>query len=126
MGTMVRPQPNAETPLPLKIAACFFGLAALFHLERVIFPGAGEPSATLRHAVFVGINLTCIAGLLLRPPLFKYVFGLLVVQQIYGHGGSAWQAWALHREIDYVSLFIVIMMPLTWAVLWGQSSRRSD
>jgi len=102
----------------LRAAASLFAVAAFFHLFRVFVPQAGDPSGTLRHALFVAINLACVYGLWQRPRLFKYPFALLVVQQIYSHGGAAWTAWTERGEVDVVSLVIVVLMPATLAALW--------
>ena len=102
-------------------AACLFGFAALFHLWRILNPQAADPSTALRHGVFIAINLVSAVCLWIRPPVFKYGFGLLVFQQVYSHGGSAWEAWFEHRQVDYVSLVIVVLLPATWLILWRQS-----
>ena len=106
----------------LRVAAILFVVAALFHLFRVFVPQAGDPSGTLRHAVFAGINLACVYGLWRRPPLFKYPFALLVVQQVWSHGGAAWAAWAERSEVDVVSLVIVVLMPAALVALWLDTS----
>jgi hypothetical protein len=105
----------------LRAMACLFVLAGLVHLWRVLVPHAADPSGPLRHAVFVGINLGAAACLWVRPPWFTYAFGVLVLQQLYSHGGSAWRAWNEQHQIDAVSWVIVVLLPLTWAVLWRQS-----
>lgn len=110
----------------LRVVACLFGLTALVHLWHMLAPQPADPSGALRHTVFVGINLVAAACLWIRPPWFKYAFGGLVVQQLYSHGGSAWRAWFEQQQIDAVSLVIVVLLPLTWTILWtyaGSTSR---
>jgi hypothetical protein len=87
-------------------------------LWRFLVPQPADPSGPLRHAVFVGINFASAVCLWVRPPWFTSVFGVLVLQQLYSHGGSAWRAWREQQQIDAVSLVIVVLLPLTWAVLW--------
>ena len=108
---------NPQTSF-FRTVACLFAIAALFHLLRVFVPQAGDTSGALRHAAFVGINLACVAGLWLRPPFFKVAFIPLVAQQVFSHGGAAWTAWTERGEVDLVSLVIVVLMPVTLAMLW--------
>jgi hypothetical protein len=109
----------------LRAAACLFAVAALFHLSRVFLPQAGDPSGALRHAVFVGINLGCVGGLILQPPFFRVAFIALAAQQAYSHGGTAWMAWVERGEVDLVSLVIVVLMPAILAALWWSDSSRT-
>ena len=37
---------------------------------------------------------------------------VLTVQQIYSHGMEALTAWRVTSAIDYVSLFIILFMPM--------------
>ncbi len=112
-------------PLFFRTVAGLFAVAALFHLTRVFLPQEGDPSGALRHGVFVAINLTCVAGLWLRPPLFKLAFVPLAVQQVYSHGRMAWTTWAERGEIDLISLVIVFLMPLTLLALWRERDHDS-
>jgi hypothetical protein len=92
------------------------------HGWRALVAQPADPSGSLRHAVFVGINFASAACLWVRPPWFTYVFGVLVLQQLYSHGTSAWSAWFEQQKVDAVSLVIVVLLPLTWAVLGHASS----
>lgn len=117
---------NHQTPatLFLRIAAGLFGAAALSHLWRTLSPQSGDPSAALRHGLFVVINLVVAVCLWRESPVLKYVFGLLVAQQVYSHGGSAWTVWFEHHEVDVVSIVIVVLLPVTLAVLWRRQVGR--
>ena len=106
----------------LRVTACLFVFAAIVHLRHVLSPEPADPSSGLRHAVFVGINLVSAVCLWTQPPWFKYAFGVLVLQQLYGHGGMASRAWFEQQQIDAVSLVIVVLLPVTWVVLWSRSS----
>ena len=107
----------------LTAVAVLFVTAAAFHLAHIMRPAAGDPSGPVRHAVFVAINLAVAAGLWLRPAALRIAFGVLVVQQITSHGAAAWSAWADRHQIDLVSFAIVVLLPLTWAVLWRHGPR---
>jgi len=76
--------------------------------------------------VFVAINVFMAAGLWLRPALLRIVFGLLVVQQVSSHGATAWHMWRAHHEVDVVSLAILLVLPVTWGVLWRTHSVRNS
>ncbi len=105
----------------LKGMALLFVVAAVVHLAHILSPVAGDASGPVRHAVFVAINLVVAAGLWRRPQALLIVFGALVVQQVLSHGAAAYAAWAEHHEVDLASLGIVVMLPLTWAVLWRRA-----
>ena len=102
----------------LRAVALFFGAAAIFHLWRIVEPNPTDSSGALRHAVFVVINLVVAGCLWWRPRWLRLIFGVLVLQQVSSHGMSAWHAWAEQGEFDLISLGIVLLLPITWAVLW--------
>ncbi len=101
----------------LRAVACFFACAAFFHLSRVIAPQPDDSAGGGRHTVFVAINLFSAICMWRRPRWFKYPFAVLVMQQIYSHGGLAWRTWVEQGELDLTSLLIVVLLPLTWVVL---------
>jgi len=104
----------------LKIASVLFASAAALHAWRIAEPEAADPSGSGRHAAFVVINLVVATTLWLCPSRLRLVFGILVVQQLFSHGGMAWHAWVERGAVDAMSLFIVVLMPATWWVLLQQ------
>src|SRR5436190_706138 len=101
-----------------KVVALFFVAAAVFHGLHVFVPAPEDAAGALRHAVFVFINLVVAAGLWFRPAALRFVFGFLVVQQVASHGTTAWTTWSTQGSIDFVSIVIVLLLPLLWVVLW--------
>ena len=100
--------------------AVLFVAAAGFHGWRAAFPVTGDESTPLRHLVFVAINLLAAAGVARRSSWFLVLFPLLIGQQIASHGGLAWRLWISRGEVDWISLAIVFLLPLTWLVLWRE------
>ena len=94
------------------VCACFV-VSALFHLYCLF---AADASPPWRHALFVAINLGVAWGCWRRPSWFVWVFGLLVLQQLYSHGGDFAQAWP--TRIDWRSLLVLVGMPLIGLALW--------
>jgi hypothetical protein len=98
--------------------------AAIFH-TLCIFDGSLEPRLPLwEHVVFVPANLVLLVGCLRRPPWFVAFFALYTLQQLYSHGTLGWCAWR-QGILDWRSLIVVIMMPLTLALLIYERRLRS-
>jgi hypothetical protein len=90
-------------------AALFIG-AGLYHLYGLI-ASLADPELAAFHAAFVVIDPITAYLLLRRPDWFPYAFAVLTVQQIYSHGMEALTAWRASAVIDFVSLFIILLMP---------------
>ena len=97
--------------------ATLFIAAAVYHAVHIFVPETANASPPWRHALFVLINLAVAGCLVLRPRAFVGAFALLTVQQIYGHGSMAWDAWQIRQQVDWVSLGIVVLMPLLLGLL---------
>lgn len=92
-----------------------FGLAAFYHLTG-IFIHVNDASI-LRHALFVLIDMYCIYGFMFRPGYFNLVFSVLTIQQIYTHGTYLVTLWSLEHRIHWISLAVIILVPLGLAKL---------
>lgn len=109
-------------------AACF-AFTACFHVAAALDHRIDPEAPAWRHLLFVGINLACIAGLLRRPWYFIPPYGLLLVQQLWTHGGSLLRSLAPGQRIDWPSAAVVVVMPLSFTLLvldvlrvgWGKS-----
>ncbi len=99
----------------LKSLSVFFLLAGAYHIIGLFAKVNAEP--IWRNGLFVGINLFCFYGLLKRPIYFVYLFGILLLQQVYSHGGDALTLWSTHKQIDWLSLDVVIYMSLVFVLL---------
>ena len=73
---------------------------------------------------FVGINLLCIYGILKRPVWFIYFFTVLFVQQVYGHGSDIAQQWLKYKTIDWISLLVLLFLPLIFVSLIVDSVKK--
>jgi hypothetical protein len=87
------------------VGLCF--LVGCFHLIGIFYPINSSPA--WRHALFVGINLFCAYGFLKRPRFFVYLFFLLLLQQIYSHGGDAIAIWNQQQIINWIDVAVVLL-----------------
>ena len=122
---MSSPAAASRQRLFMAFAVLFIG-AALFHAVHVFVPEAGPASPPWRHALFVIINLVVAACLLSRPRVFVGAFAILTLQQMYGHGSMALDAWQTQRQVDWMSLGIVVLMPVIFVLLVLDARRTSD
>jgi len=107
-----------------------FVFTACFHVAAAIRPSIDPEAPAWRHLLFVGINLACVAGLLLRPLMFIPPFALLTAQQLWTHGCHIGRMYRNEHAIDYPSIAVVIVMPTCLALLvhdaYRRHARRSD
>lgn len=95
------------------IVSAGFVAGALFHLYALF---GADPSPAWRHALFVAINLGMAWGCWRQPRWFIWVFGLLLLQQLYSHGTDFAQAWP--ERTDWRSLAVLLGMPIVAIALW--------
>jgi len=98
------------------IVSASFVVGALFHLYRMLAVLAADTSPLWRHALFAAINLGAAWGCWRQPRWFIWVFGLLLLQQLYSHGGDFVQAWP--ERVDWRSLLVLVGMPIVALALW--------
>jgi len=120
---MARPRSRIRA-LALNTVGLFFGLAALYHLAVVVRPSLGDGSA-LRHGVFVAVDALVALGLFARPPLFFWFFTALSLQQLQSHGGALLHEWAVTHRIDWQSVLVLLVVPLTWTLLLHEYRHRA-
>ena len=102
-------------PIIFIVAAIASFAALLFHLKGIFYPSAETPA--WRHAIFVAVNCICIYGVLKRPRWFTWFVGLLTLQQLYSHGSYAIELWQKQHSIHWVSVCVVIFMPVLFVLL---------
>jgi len=90
-----------------------FVVGAVFHVYYLF---AADSSPLWRHALFVAINLGVAWGCWRQPRWFFWVFGLLLLQQLYSHGADFAQAWP--GRVDWRSLLVLLGMPIVALALW--------
>ena len=111
-------------PVVFVAVAIAFGVSAIFHVAAIASPDLDPSAPAWRHGLFIGINLACAAGFILRPRAFIPAFGALVVQQLASHGAMAWNAWHLDRHVDVASLAVLLFMPAALVLLIADARAR--
>lgn len=99
------------------ILAVAFSIAFIYHVAAVLRPDSFPPSPAWRHILFIFLNL---AGLLLSLKKWKWFwipFALFTIQQLIAHGGRAYAWWTIYHRIDFVSLLIMVIMPVGASLL---------
>jgi hypothetical protein len=90
-------------------------LTAIFHFIGLFYKVDDSP--VWRHFLFVGINLFCIYGVLKRPKYFIYFVGLLLLQQYYSHGNYLIKMWIERKQIHWISVFDLLLLPIAFICL---------
>ncbi len=98
-------------------------IAAVYHLSGLFY--RVNDSSVLRHAAFAGIDLFCVYGFLKRPKYFILFFTVFTLQQYFSHGPYLINTWISHGEVHWISLFVLILLPLGWISLIRDSLRSS-
>lgn len=104
--------------------AVAFGFGALLHLAALVRPAIDPESPPWRHALFVAINLVCVAGFRSRPWYFLPAYVALAVQQGTTHGASVVEH-AQRGEIAWSDVAVMLVFGLGIGTLgWEQIERR--
>ena len=90
-------------------------LAIFYHLRGIFWPNEITPA--WRHVLFISINGICIYGFLKRPEWFIWFVGLLTLQQWYSHGSYAIELWQEKHVIHWISVGIIVLMPVAFVLL---------
>jgi hypothetical protein len=98
----------------LAFAALFYHVIAIYHPETD--PPVVSLAASLRHAIFILINVICIYGFLKRPKWFVWFFGVLTLQQLYSHG-SHFINLLEENKFNLIDAAILVLMPLIFILL---------
>lgn len=110
-----------------QVCATVFLIAALYHLAAAAAPWLGIRGTQWRHVLFVGIDATFAWLLLRRPWWLALPFALLTVHSLRSHGQGAWDQWQMARRVDWISIGVVVALPLILALLvrdgWQQRKR---
>jgi hypothetical protein len=85
-------------------------MAAIYHLIGIFYKINDSP--IWRHSLFVIINLFCVFGFIKRPRYFIYIYVVLIIQQYYSHGQHLIKLWDLEHKIHWISLFVLILLPI--------------
>ena len=102
----------------------FFGVAGLYHLSAILLPSLGDHGSVLRHSVFVAIDGAVAVGLFFRPRFFFWFFTALGLQQLHSHGSAFVHEWSIAHRLDWPSLLVLAIIPITWSLLWFEYRQR--
>jgi hypothetical protein len=97
-----------------RLFALFSLGAAAYHAVGLSHPVNDQP--LWRHALFIGIDLSCTYGFLKRPRWFVWFFGALAVQQWYGHGRSLLRRFA-EGHIPWIDIGVLLFTAIALAAL---------
>ena len=104
-------------------------MAAGIHVTALAVPAFGTAAYSptypaWRHVVFVVIDATAAWLFLRRPLWFVWAFGVLTLQVLYSHGGSAWANWERNARIAWIDAAALIAIPLALGLLVDDYRRR--
>jgi hypothetical protein len=90
--------------------------AAAFHAAALTSPAIArleyEPTyPAWRHGLFIVIDCALAPLFLRRPPWFVWVYAVLMLQVLNGHGRGAWQQWVNGQRVDWISAGVSIVVP---------------
>jgi hypothetical protein len=100
-----------------------FSLVGVFHLAQAGHL-VGDGVNAGRHVLFAGIDGVLGVLLLARPPGLAAAFAVLTGQQIVSHGGDFVRAWRVAHVIEWSDLAVLVVMPVTLALLVVDARRR--
>lgn len=98
-------------------------IIAVYHVIGIFYTVDGSPA--WRHGIFVCINLFCVYGILNRPKYFILIVFLLLVQQCYSHGQRMVKMWAAQQRIDWVSVFVLVLLLIALICLIEDQRQKS-
>ena len=120
--------------MPHKRSAVF-GACAILALAAAAFHAAALASQAIarieyepmypawRHVLFIVIDCALAPLFLRRPPWFVWVYAVLTVQVLNGHGRGAWRQWVNGQGVDWISVGVSIVVPAILLLLlidWRQ------
>jgi hypothetical protein len=113
----------ADRQLLFKILSVLAFVLAAYHFVGIFYQI--NPSPPWRHALFVCICLLCSYGFIKRPKYFAYIFLALCVQQFYSHGSFLLSQWSDYSKVDWISLLLLIFLPVIFAALVRDSKTKN-
>ena len=107
----------------LLLALLMLGAGA-YHLMALVHPVNATPA--WRHALFAAIDGCMAWGLWRRPPWFLWVFAILAVQQLMGHGVALLHQLRTGGHIDPIDPAAVLFVLTALTLLILDTRRRRN
>lgn len=107
------------------VFAGFFAFAAAYHAVGFVAPELVIPSAHWRHGLFVIINVLGARLILSRPPWLILPFTVITLQQLYSHGTRAVVWWHMEHRVDWISLCVIILLPIALVLIVRELRERA-
>jgi hypothetical protein len=107
------------------VIAALLVLAAAYHASAAAFPSLGVSGMRWRHVLFIAIDLAAAALLIFRPRGATIAIAALTVQQLYSHGSYGWLLWRTEGRVDWISLGVMVVLPIALVLLATRSHRRN-
>ncbi len=82
------------------------------------------PAPRWRHGLFILINALGAWLVLRRPPGLVLPFLAITLQQMYSHGTRALTWWHREQRVDWISLCIIVILPLALVLLIKDARER--
>ena len=99
--------------------------AAAYHVAGAVGRLVGDTTPHWRHALFIAIDVVGVWYLLRRPLPLLPIFGVLVGQQFFSHGGRAMRWWAESARVDAISIGTLVALSVTFVLLTLDARDRS-
>jgi len=108
--------------LAFRLAAAGGVVAAGIHAAALAVPAFGRAAYSptyqaWRHVVFVMIDATVAWLFLRRPRWFVWAYGVLTLQVLCSHGGSAWASWDHHGRVPWIDILALVAIPIALGLL---------
>ncbi len=116
-GDVLSPRAPGVRDWLFRLCAAGFVASGVYHAVGLVRPEWLVFQPAWRHALFVAINAFFAAAFLKRPWFLPWVFGVLAVEQIYGHGVRAWEILQAERRIDWPGVVVLVGVPAMLALL---------
>jgi hypothetical protein len=102
-------------------------LAAVEHMAALAGFLKISTAPPWRHALFIVVD-TGLCGLMILKPRWLYLPALLVaIQGVFSHGTHAWNLWFAQRRVDWLSVAVLLYMPLLlWAAFLNAQEKNKD
>ena len=112
------------------VYAIFALIASVYHALSIYRPESDppivNPVASLRHAIFILINIIFVYGVLKRPKWFVWFVLTLTLQQWYSHGSYAIELWQQQHIVHWISVADILLLPLLLILLIADKKNKQQ